>query len=524
MCGLSARLIMRKPTTTVQIFLFLIPFALGVWGFSKEYGSFSPGAIYSAIRLYSFNMDLGPNKSNPVLWIAFFLAIMVTTNLIFINTTRLRSRFNLWRITRQADKCINVLGDEEYIRLFRQSNLTSKKTIISSEEIQAFNAKDIVIFGKNNVETLKLFEKNKLKIQKTSNVHLNLEQTSSWHHLSIANLHLFGIYDNISKLFWREHSLLSPQKVIFIGFGGLGQALLTHALQNNVASLNNELVYHEYHVIGEASKYLQLHTELHNFVSMNESQPNKDSLFIHQTLWDDLELLKNADRIIFCDDSLVQNTIHLQTFRDHVNYEAQKGELFAYLEINNPIMDIHHKLNITPIHSMKDLFSIDAVIMDELQLLAKCIHEQYNKSVEEENQAKGIRIENTLWSDLDSFTIQSNEAQAEHIYVKLKMLKLVISPNSESTISAEDFKKQIELYDLERLAEVEHIRWCRFHWINNWRYSLEIEGNKNIQRRLHKCLIPYAQLNREMKEYDREAIRSIHRTVVAVSKQNIVSA
>ena len=62
--------------------------------------------------------------------------------------------------------------------------------------------------------------------------------------------------------------------------------------------------------------------------------------------------------------------------------------------------------------------------------------------------------------------------------------------------------------ELERLAELEHIRWCRYHLLNNWQYGTPDNGkNKDAVRRIHTLLVPYAALPEAEKEKDRENIR-----------------
>ena len=61
---------------------------------------------------------------------------------------------------------------------------------------------------------------------------------------------------------------------------------------------------------------------------------------------------------------------------------------------------------------------------------------------------------------------------------------------------------------LELLSELEHIRWCRYHYLNNWQYGIPENGkSKDPVRRLHRDLVPYGQLTEEEKEKDRENIR-----------------
>lgn len=60
----------------------------------------------------------------------------------------------------------------------------------------------------------------------------------------------------------------------------------------------------------------------------------------------------------------------------------------------------------------------------------------------------------------------------------------------------------------ELLAELKHIRWCRYHYLNNWQFGIPADGKqKDPHLRLHISLIPYAELTDAEKEMDRENIR-----------------
>ena len=63
---------------------------------------------------------------------------------------------------------------------------------------------------------------------------------------------------------------------------------------------------------------------------------------------------------------------------------------------------------------------------------------------------------------------------------------------------------------LELLSELEHIRWCRYHYLNNWKYGVPNDGKpKDAVRRIHTDLIPYKELPEEEKRKDRENIRTL---------------
>lgn len=96
------------------------------------------------------------------------------------------------------------------------------------------------------------------------------------------------------------------------------------------------------------------------------------------------------------------------------------------------------------------------------------------------------------WAKLNSFTRYSNISAADYHAVQLLML-------GNEALTDEK---------LERLAELEHIRWCRYHYLNNWTYGTPDNGkNKDAAKRVHRALLPYAELSNSEKEKDRENIR-----------------
>ena len=58
-------------------------------------------------------------------------------------------------------------------------------------------------------------------------------------------------------------------------------------------------------------------------------------------------------------------------------------------------------------------------------------------------------------------------------------------------------------------AEMEHIRWCRYHYLNHWRFGETADGKKDSKNRIHPCLIPFADLPESNKKKDRDGIETL---------------
>ena len=60
----------------------------------------------------------------------------------------------------------------------------------------------------------------------------------------------------------------------------------------------------------------------------------------------------------------------------------------------------------------------------------------------------------------------------------------------------------------EEQAELEHIRWCRYLLLNNYRYGVPENGeNRDDVKRIHKDLVKYSDLEPSERDKDKEAIR-----------------
>lgn len=109
-----------------------------------------------------------------------------------------------------------------------------------------------------------------------------------------------------------------------------------------------------------------------------------------------------------------------------------------------------------------------------------------------------------IWNDFSTHMRETNIALADHTVYKLWLLapekstKDELRPEDIKGLWAklrevdEEGKAKDAVYDLvnkkmNRLAEIEHVRWMRFHYMNNFTYSTE----KNFDKRTHNTLLSY---------------------------------
>lgn len=146
--------------------------------------------------------------------------------------------------------------------------------------------------------------------------------------------------------------------------------------------------------------------------------------------------------------------------------------------------------------------TIESVLGGVMETMAKVIHQQY---VAQETR-KGVTQETNPsmvpWEDLGEEMRNSNRSQADHIGKKLKAVGCDMELATESEVSPFQFT----LSEIELLAELEHRRFTEERTSQGWSFE---PGPKDTERKTSPYLIPYKDLPEEVKELDRNAVRSI---------------
>ena len=67
----------------------------------------------------------------------------------------------------------------------------------------------------------------------------------------------------------------------------------------------------------------------------------------------------------------------------------------------------------------------------------------------------------------------------------------------------------------DALQEIEHIRWCRFNYLNGWTYA---PGTKDKRARTHPDLVPYDELTADRSK-DADAYLTLGLMIRSVEEQ-----
>jgi tetratricopeptide (TPR) repeat protein len=137
---------------------------------------------------------------------------------------------------------------------------------------------------------------------------------------------------------------------------------------------------------------------------------------------------------------------------------------------------------------------------EKLDPLAKAVHIDYCKTDPATLNKRILKDNGQPWDKLKETFKNANFAQAAYIGEILKtegyVLRVVRGKANNSRVRPR--KAQIE-----RMAEKEHGRWNVERLRDGW-----TPGKRNDEKKTHDCLIPWAELPDDIKEFDRNAAKS----------------
>ena len=460
-----------------KIIIFLIPLICGMVGLAGQSGESVLDALYHCVAMYLINYGDTP----PNLWveIARWTAPLVTASGVVMAIGVLRRVLGNWlRYFREDSVAVYGTGPASSVllkQLGRRGVDGGKDLVPAHRYILAGPEEENFAFWRDHRRELA-----------GRQVYLQCRSLSAQSNTEAA-LRFFCPEENAARLFWRRRGMYELSRshghrlrIVFLGFGKLGGELLLRGLQNNLFSPNQSM---EYHIFGAAERFAAVHRGVAR---------TGDPVIFHQEPWyTQLPLLEEAELLLVLEQEgqpkLLEDLL-LATARQEIDVFA--GDALT----DSPLAKQGRLRLFAWEQAALDL----KIVLDDLLLArAKAINLRYSHlyaGVEE--TAKNREAE---WAKLDAFTRESNISAADYHLVRLDMLAAMGLPASGEGLPPEA---------MELLAELEHIRWCRYHWLNNWTFGRpEDGGRKDPARRIHRDLVPYGDLTEEEREKDRENIR-----------------
>lgn len=457
--------------------LFLSPLFCGMAGFVILEKQPFLDSLYQCVGMYV--LDYGDTPSNILLEIARWAAPLVTASSVIMAVAAFRT-FLVSRIHYLKGDSVAVYGPEN-----------EKAALLTQLGGQGIDGKDRFVLAQRYIlvgteeENFAFYDRHRESLR-SHKVYL---QCSSLQEQAAAgaNLKLFSPEETAARLFWKQCSLYEESvkknhhlKIVLLGFEKLGEEVLRQGLLNNLFSPGQRI---EYHIFGDGDAFLSIHSGI--------SHIEDPIIFYREPWYQRLELMESADLILL------------------LTQEKQAGLLGDLLLAvrQRKIAVFSSGLSGVELLEERERFSLfewreaackpENIMEEALFERAKRINGRYASLYQGVQENEETR--EALWQELDAFTRYSNISSADYHEVRLNMLKVLGEPADAGKLSPEV---------LELLSELEHIRWCRYHYLNNWSYGVPADGkNKDKVRRIHTDLIPYRELSEEDKEKDRENIR-----------------
>ncbi len=466
----------KKTISWIKYLLLAFPMAMGILGYSILEGIPLLQSIYISTDLYGFGADDIP--PNIVIEIARWLGPVATASTFVIIIKFLRRSF-LNRVAYLKGSSTAVYGPD-----------AEKENILSQLGANGIEIKDKFVKAHRYIlldsedKNLEFFSKYRQQID-GRDVYARCSSISAQavkHH----NLHLFCAEETAASVFWKKHCIYSLSKennhklkIVFIGFDRLGRELLLSAVQNNIFSPDQQI---DYHIFGDAEGFCNIHHQLDKI---------GDNIIFHYKSWhEQLDFINTADMVI-----VLQQENQPQLIRD-ITLSAACKNMFVFSASDYITEIMENDSRITVFDWKKVAASADNILDISLFRKAKQINLRYAHiygGVEENNKSS-----ESEWQKLDTFTRYSNISAADYNDIMQIILKTENQGTTTDTMSAQWF---------ETLAELEHIRWCRYHYLYNWRYGKPEKGTKDKAKRIHADLVPYTSLSESEKEKDRENLR-----------------
>ena len=442
---------MKKRLRQIIKICYLLPFIIGFFAYLTDSGYITVGSVseaaYNAILLYIGRFEAPSGGVSIPLEFARWFALSASISGILWGASSLgRELANNIR-AKMSRSCV-VYGDSEYARHFARNHnaIVSKKVLAS--------AKRHAILFDADADNLDFLIKNAAGLMPEDKTVAIMLNGIVPHSLNLNNIVVFSMAEITARLYWRQNPVTANQRIAIISSGDLGQELLTFGLTYNIFA-SGQCV--EYHIWDNCAAFCGMRPEIDKIEG--------DKIIFHDCDWREDFLRQGPfDRIILALDT----TENLSGLSQIMCYSIS-NEIHVYLKNSDCISLFHSKQsNIKVFGTAAAIMTDELIFKDVLNEKAKRLHAQYYEKYPSLGK----------WEDLDGFYKRSNISAADFADV-LHRLRATGATDDE-------------------LAELVHIRWCRFYYLNNWSYAPVRDNNK----KKHNMLIPYADLPDEEKEKD----------------------
>lgn len=456
--------------------------ALAVFAFTSSLVGYVIGALPFFSALYAsaalFFVNPVDDCSNVLIMIGKYLSLIVTTGAVLRVVSYAFKRVSHYRINRKPDSTA-VYTDNEWGKILSEK---LKNGYISEKREHGGleNAKHHIFMFTDDMENLSLYAAHREELQKAgAHAYIMLNHIDAF--LLKGEMEdkqegpqYFNMYDMLAREYWRHYSLYKAVKkarsntikVAIIGYGEVGQAICKYAVLNNVFRLNQAI---EYHVWG-CEPYQAAFLEGIDLMTDDRIITEENDVM------DDLERIASMYRVIITEKD---NAELLQ----QLLYIAPDVQLHCYNDSKVELTQLYMPGagELVSFGQMEILLSEENIKQESLYRKAKLLNYDYVLQRDSKSSLPPAYETdmNCEWRKLSGFHKGSNTARADHLWIEEELRKSYIAKNA-----SEEQLRRVE----EIIGELEHIRWCRFHFYNHWAYDPKLGNKKDPKHRKHGLL------------------------------------
>ena len=466
--------------------LFFIPMIIGILGLMLSGESFTD-AFYQTISMYLANFNDTP--ANFLVEIARWTAMIATASAFIVVINFLREKAGNFIKYHFGRNSVAVYGPES-----EKSKLSGLKASRKINGKDRFVKAHSYVLLNDEAENFSFYNEHRAELE---NKEVYIKADPVWSRF-ISDVKIFSPEEAAARLFWKWDKLWdnnSPYEliaktpghklnIVLLGFGKLGGELIYCGMQSNIYFADQEITYH---VFGDCSEFLRTHTSL-DYI--------QDKIIRYSDDWTNhLDLIESSDIVIVTEQN-DQNTL----IKDLLFTTVRNG-IYIFSANDSPaeelmkLDEINDRFFLYPWQS--ESYKLENIVTDKLFEEAIAVNKQYK----EHNPEYGAE-----WEELDAFAKYSNVSAADYDFIRFKMLNAMgIKLPKDSDKLTPDI--------LEILSELEHIRWCRYHYLNNWTpMTKTIDGKtKDKPNRRHAYLVDYDELEDKIKKLDDDVVERLRK-------------
>jgi len=429
-----------------------------------------------------------------------WLGVLFLFGIIYSAIIAIAERGVIFAKARRNDT-VAVHGDSVYAPVLL-SALGSRG--IQSDSRMALNAPVQVLLFDDDRKALEFYQRNSDALKIAREVHICLN-TACHANMKYDNVFVTDLSEIRSIDYWRANFCMEPETIAIIGSGSLPETVLYWALLTNVTDIDCS---NSYLVFGKNERFRAVHGDISGIIR----DYGDDSISFYSDEWyKHADELKKADRIILCGETMANveaaHDMRSIGIKCGIHLFAENSSVSALADDSVTVVGTISKENIRQVLLMDSIHEAGRLChATYMALAAHDVEDPDADYLKEFIRTDAFRRD---WKSLDPFTRGSNYATAIHDPVKRDLL--LKAGLDVKGLKAEENREQYERLGSkvkERLQEIEHIRWSRYHLLNNWKApegDIVIDGvrkQKDAANRLHECLVPYSGLSEEDKNKD----------------------